>query len=111
MTCDVGLAESENSEFPPPPVVEPTVRRGEITQPFAKMNERASNNVNLGMGKLLFFTASPNHERLIHLDYLCRPRCLPWERKQLVRVELFCIRRTLRLLFIFSHRRAAPAAI
>lgn len=99
MTCDVGLADSENSEFPPPLVVEPTVRRGEITQPFAKINSSASNNVNLGMEKFLFPRPVPIKERLIHLDCLCRPRCLPWERKQFVRVELFC-KTNLRAVFI-----------
>lgn len=101
MTCDVGLADSENSEFPPPPVVEPTVRRGEITQPSAKISKSASNKVNLVMGSSSFPRLVPVKERLILLDYLCRPRCLPWERKQLVRVAVFC--KTNVRAVVYSH--------
>jgi hypothetical protein len=51
MICEVGLADMENSELPPPLLpVDPTVRRGEITQPFATINKFASNNANLRMG-------------------------------------------------------------
>ena len=51
MTWVVGLADNENSEFPPPlPVVEPTVRRGEITQPLFKVRKIASKNTNVRIG-------------------------------------------------------------
>ena len=47
---EVGLADKENSELPPPlPVPDPTVRRGDITQPFAMINRLASNTANLRM--------------------------------------------------------------
>lgn len=56
----VGFADKVNSELLPPlPVVDPTVRRGEITQPFAMINRLASNNANLRMGESLF-SADPN---------------------------------------------------
>jgi hypothetical protein len=55
MIWDVGLADAENSELLPPlPVVDPTVRRGEITQPFVTMNRLASNNAKLRMRESLF---------------------------------------------------------
>ena len=42
--CDVGLADKENSELLPP-LPEPfTVRRGEITQPFATRNSAANSS-------------------------------------------------------------------
>ena len=66
---DVGLADKENSELLPPPLVDPTVRRGEITQPFAMINTLARNNANLRMGESLS-SADPNNLRVIHLD--CR---------------------------------------
>ena len=51
MIWDVGLADTENSELLPPlPVVDPTVRRGEITQPLATINKLTSNNAKLRMG-------------------------------------------------------------
>lgn len=52
MDCDVGLADNENSELPPP-LPEPfTVRRGEITQAFAIRNSAASRSPNLRMNPL-----------------------------------------------------------
>lgn len=59
--CDVGLADMENSELLPP-VVDPTLRRGEITQPFATINRLASNNANLRMGESLFSDGSNKTE-------------------------------------------------
>jgi len=45
--CDVGLADKENSELLPP-LPEPfTLRRGEITQPFATRNSAANSSANL----------------------------------------------------------------
>jgi len=49
---EVGLADKLNSELPPPPVVDPTVRRGEITQPVAMIKSNDSNEANLRMGNL-----------------------------------------------------------
>jgi hypothetical protein len=46
---DVGLADKLNSELLPLPVFDPTVRRGDITQPFAMINRLASNTANLRM--------------------------------------------------------------
>ena len=56
ITWDVGLADSVNSEFPPPvPGLLPTVvRRGEMTQPFATTNRIATENANLRMDNPLF---------------------------------------------------------
>ena len=60
---EVGLADKVNSELLPPlPVVDPTVRRGEITQPFATINRLASNNANLRMEESLFSADSNNNE-------------------------------------------------
>jgi len=50
MTWEVGLADKLNSELLPPLPVPFTVRRGEITQPFAAINRLARNNANLRMG-------------------------------------------------------------
>jgi hypothetical protein len=52
MDCDVGLADKENSELLPPLPEPPTVRRGEITQPFAMKNNAANSNANLRMNPL-----------------------------------------------------------
>lgn len=53
MDCDVGLADNENSELLPPPLPEPlTVRRGEITQPFAMKSRAANRSANLRMNSL-----------------------------------------------------------
>ena len=53
MDCDVGLADNENSELLPPPLPEPlTVRRGEITQPFAMKSRAANRSANLRMNPL-----------------------------------------------------------
>ncbi|HEY2116262.1 MAG TPA: hypothetical protein VGJ51_14280, partial [Candidatus Angelobacter sp.] len=54
---EVGLAAKENSELPPPPVVDPTVRRGDITQPFATISTLASNHANLRIWESLFSAA------------------------------------------------------
>jgi hypothetical protein len=70
ITWEVGLADKLNSELPPLPGVEPTVRRGEITQPFVTMNRLASNNANLRMGVSLFLRPVPVIMRVIHLDSL-----------------------------------------
>lgn len=52
MDCEVGLADKENSELLPP-LPEPfTVRRGEITQPFAMRNSAANSSANLRMNPL-----------------------------------------------------------
>src|SRR5690349_11211094 len=52
MDCDVGLADKENSELLPP-LPEPfTVRRGEITQPFAMKNSAANSRASLRMNPL-----------------------------------------------------------
>jgi hypothetical protein len=54
MTWEVGLADNENSELLPPlPVVELTVRRGEITQPLFTINTITSKNTNLRIGDSL----------------------------------------------------------
>jgi len=50
---DVGLADRLNSELLPPPPLDPTVRRGDITQPFVTINKLASNNANLRMEESL----------------------------------------------------------
>ena len=50
ITWEVGLAESENSELLPPLPVPDTLRRGEITQPFAMIKSNDSNEANLRMG-------------------------------------------------------------
>jgi hypothetical protein len=51
----VGLTVKENSELLPPlPVVEPTVRRGEMTQPFATINKIASKKANVRIGSSSF---------------------------------------------------------
>jgi hypothetical protein len=48
---EVGLTVKENSELLPPlPVVEPTVRRGEITQPSFRISAIASKNANVRIG-------------------------------------------------------------
>ena len=52
ITWEVGLAESENSELLPPLPVPETLRRGEITQPFAMIKSNDSNEANLRMGSL-----------------------------------------------------------
>lgn len=50
--CVVGLADKENSELLPP-LPEPfTLRRGEITQPFATRNSAANSSANLRMTPL-----------------------------------------------------------
>ena len=54
ITWDVGLADKLNSELLPPPPVELTLRRGEITQPFVMINRLATNTANLRMGESLF---------------------------------------------------------
>jgi hypothetical protein len=55
----VGFADKVNSELLPPlPVVDPTVRRGEITQPFATINRFASKNANVRMGIISFLGRS-----------------------------------------------------
>ena len=54
MTWEVGLADKENSELLPPlPVVELTVRRGEITHPLFRINTIASKNANVRIGDSL----------------------------------------------------------
>lgn len=50
--CDVGLADKENSELLPPLPEPLTVRRGEITQPFATRNSAANSSANLRMTPL-----------------------------------------------------------
>jgi hypothetical protein len=49
----VGFADKVNSELLPPLPVDPTVRRGEITQPLATINRLATNNANVRMGESL----------------------------------------------------------
>jgi hypothetical protein len=68
----VGLADKVNSELLPPlPVVDPTERRGEITQPFATINRLASNNANLRIGESLF-PAGPNNNEKSYIWILIR---------------------------------------
>ena len=55
---EVGLADKLNSELLPPPPVPLTVRRGDITQPFAIINRLATNNANLRMQESLFAAKS-----------------------------------------------------
>jgi hypothetical protein len=50
--CDVGLADNENSELLPPLPDPLTLRRGEITQPFATRNSAANSSANLRMTPL-----------------------------------------------------------
>lgn len=50
--CDVGLADKENSELLPPLPDPLTVRRGEITQPFATRNSAANSSASLCMTPL-----------------------------------------------------------
>ncbi len=54
ITWEVGLADKLNSELLPPPPVPFTVRRGDITQPFAMINKLATNTANLRMWESLF---------------------------------------------------------
>lgn len=54
ITWEVGLADKLNSELLPPPPVPLTVRRGDITQPFAIINRLATNNANSRMQESLF---------------------------------------------------------
>jgi hypothetical protein len=53
ITWEVGLADKVNSELLPLPVVDPTVRRGDITQLFVMINRLASNNATLRMEESL----------------------------------------------------------
>ena len=69
ITWEVGLADKLNSELLPPLPVPFTVRRGEITQPFAAINRLARNNANLLMGVSLP-RPFPITMRVIHLDSL-----------------------------------------
>ena len=69
ITWEVGLAESENSELPPPLPVPKTLRRGEITQPFAMIKNNDSNKANLRIGSF-FPRPIPIIMRVIHLDCL-----------------------------------------
>jgi hypothetical protein len=81
---EVGLARKLNSELlPPPPVVEPTVRRGEITQPFATINRLASKNANVRIENLFSQAVNKNESHTFGLPESAR--CLPEKRKQLVR--------------------------
>ena len=86
---EVGLADKENSELLPPPLVDPTVRRGEITQPFATIKRIDSNKANLRIGESLS-SAGPNHYESNTFGLSLALRCLPGKRKQLVKSELFC---------------------
>ena len=52
------MADKENSELLPPPLLDPTVRRGDITQPFAMIN-RVAKAANLRMR--ISFSAGPNN--------------------------------------------------
>jgi hypothetical protein len=54
ITWEVGLADKLNSELLPPPPVPFTVRRGDITHPFAMINKLATNTANLRMWESLF---------------------------------------------------------
>jgi len=54
ITWEVGFADKLNSELLPPPPVPFTLRRGDITQPFAMINRLATNNANLRMQESLF---------------------------------------------------------
>ena len=67
--CDVGLADKENSELLPPPPEPLTVRRGEITQPFATRNSAANSSANLRI--------TPLFRRRSQDDSLCRESFCP----------------------------------
>ena len=84
ITWEVGLADSENSELLPPLPPPETVRRGDITQPFATINILASNNANLRMGESLS-SAGPNNYDGNTFGLSLGVRCLPGKRKQLVK--------------------------
>jgi hypothetical protein len=74
MDCDVGLADKENSELLPP-LPEPfTVRRGEITQPFAMKNSAANSSANLRMNPL--FPPTLTDDSLLPAN-LCAPNLCP----------------------------------
>ena len=62
--CDVGLADNENSELLPPLPDPSTLRRGEITQPFATRNSAANSSANLRI--------TPLFRRRSQDDSLCR---------------------------------------
>jgi hypothetical protein len=96
--CDVGLADNENSELLPPLPDPPTLRRGEITQPFATRNSAANSSANLRMTPLfrrcsrmirfrreiflprdqvvLLRQGARRNRKIISLDYREQPRCL-----------------------------------
>jgi hypothetical protein len=96
--CDVGLADKENSELLPPPPDPLTLRRGEITQPFATRNSAANSSANLRMTPLfrrcsrmirfrreiflprdqvvLLRQGARRNRKIISLDYREQPRCL-----------------------------------
>jgi hypothetical protein len=78
------LAVTPNSELLPLPVVEPTVRRGDITQPFATINTLTSNNANFRMGESLS-SVGPNNNESNTFGLSLEVRCLPGRRKQLVK--------------------------
>src|SRR6266571_7916001 len=65
MDCDVGLADKENSELLPPLPESFTVRRGEITQPFATRNNVANSSANLRMKPL--FRRHSQHDSLLRI--------------------------------------------
>ena len=76
--CDVGLADKENSELLPPPPEPLTVRRGEITQPFATRNRVANNSANLRMTPLFrrcSLTIRFRREAFRPETRLCRSLC------------------------------------
>src|SRR3954465_2372241 len=79
---EVGFADKLNSELLPPPPLEFTFRRGDITQPFVMINTLASNNPNLRMREL-FPRPVPNRNVSNTLDYLyelyvCRESVNSW---------------------------------
>ncbi len=84
ITWEVGLAESENSELLPPLPVPETLRRGEITQPFAMIKSNDSNEANLRMGNLFPRPVPITYESNTFGLFLV-VRCLPGNRKQLVK--------------------------
>jgi len=84
MTWEVGLADKLNSELLPPPPVPFTLRRGDITQPFAMINRLATNNANLRMQESLS-PAGPNQYVSNTFRLSSWIKCLPGISKQLVK--------------------------
>jgi hypothetical protein len=97
---DVGLADRVNSELLPPlPEPDPTVRRGEITHPWATSSRTVKKNASLRMHIPLFqqpytalgclsITVLKQNDNFIGLS--SRSSVCPGMSQELVRVQLFC---------------------